>query len=60
MYSIVLTDGKTINIKATEVEWCEKTRTIKLINGRLIVARINMDNVVGWISADYKSESEGV
>lgn len=58
MYSIVLTDGKIINVKATEVEWCEKTRMIKLYNGRKVVARINMDNVVGWIDADYKGESE--
>jgi len=58
MYSIVLTDGKIINIKATEVEWYEKVRMIKLINDRQIVARINMDNVVGWIDADYKAESE--
>lgn len=53
MYSIVLTDGKIINIKADEVEWNEKTRMIKLINSRQIVARINMDNVVGWIDTDY-------
>jgi len=58
MYSIVLTNGKIINIKATEVEWCETPRMIKLINNRIIVARINMDNVVGWINADYKAESE--
>ncbi len=58
MYSIVLTDGKIINVNATEVEWCEKSRTIKLINGRTIIARINMDNIVGWINADYKVESE--
>ena len=58
MYSIVLTDGKIINVNATEVEWCEKVRMIKLINGRRIVARINMDNVVGWIDADYKAEIE--
>jgi hypothetical protein len=58
MYSIVLTDGKIINIKATEVSWDEDTRTIKLINDRRIVARINMDNVVGWINADCKAESE--
>ena len=57
MYSLVLTDGKIINIKATEVEWCEKVRMIKLINDRQIVARINMDNVVGWIDTDY-TESE--
>lgn len=64
MYSIVLTDGKIINIIADEVEWCEKARMIKLINSRRIVARINMDNVVGWIDFDYLAkiqpqESEG-
>jgi hypothetical protein len=58
MYNIVLTDGKSINIKADEVEWCREDRMIKLYNGRLIVARINMDNVIGWINADYKAESE--
>ena len=60
MYSIVLTDGKILNINADEVEWCEKARMIKLINRRQIVARINMDNVVGWIYADYKAEREEV
>ena len=52
MYSIVLTDGKIIDINATEVEWNEKARTIRLIKGGQAVARINMDNVVGWIDAD--------
>ena len=58
MYNIVLTDGKIISIKADEVEWCEEARMIKLFNSRRTVARINMDNVVGWIDADYKGESE--
>ena len=58
MYSIVLMDGKIINIKATEVEWLEKFRMIKLINDRQIVARRNMDSVVGWIDTEYKAESE--
>ena len=49
MYSIVLTDGKIININATDVEWNEKSRTIRLFNNKTVVARINMDNVVGWI-----------
>ena len=60
MYSIALTDGKIINIKANEVEWNEKVRMIKLINDRQIVARINMDNVIGWIDTDYMAESEDV
>ena len=58
MYNIVLTDGKIISVNADEVEWCEKARMIKLYNDRHVVARINMDNVVGWIDADYKVESE--
>lgn len=63
MYAIVLTDGKAIKLEADEVEWCEKTRTIRLLhNGPLTqdrqVARINMDNVVGWIDMNYMAESE--
>lgn len=56
MYSIVLTNGKIINIDATDLEWREKERMIKLFNNRTQVARINMDNVIGWIDADYKEE----
>ena len=58
MYSIVLTDGKIIDIKATDVEWNEKTRMIRLLDGRQVIARINMDNVVGWIDAEHKAEKE--
>ena len=58
MYSIVLTNGKIINIKATEVEWLERSRMIKLINDGQVVARINMDSTVGWINTKYKAESE--
>ena len=57
MYNIVLTNGKIINVNATEIEWYEKERMIRLINNRRIVARFNMDNIVGWIDADYKVES---
>ena len=58
MFTIVLTNGKTINVKADDVEWCEKDRMAKFINNNRLVARINMENVVGWIKADYKTESE--
>ena len=58
MYSIVLTDGKIINIKADEVEWFEKDRMIRLFNDGRIVARINMDNVVGWVDFDCEGEGE--
>ena len=58
MYSVVLTDGKIININANQAEWYEKDRMIKLINDKQTVARINIDNVVGWIDTNYKVESE--
>lgn len=58
MYSIVLTNGKIINIKATEVEWLESSRMLRLINDREVVARINMDSIVGWIDTKYKAENE--
>lgn len=56
MCSIVLTDGNIIKIKATEVEWDEIIRMILVHNDGRVVARINMDNVVGWINADYMTE----
>lgn len=56
MYSIVLTNGKIINIKADDVEWHEKSRMIRLFSDGRIVARINMDNVVGWIKTNYMAE----
>ena len=56
MYSIVLTDGKIININADKVEWYKSDRMIRLFNNGQVVARINMGNVVGWIDTDYKTE----
>ncbi len=49
MYIVILTNGKTIKITATDVEWCDKSKTIRFYINRHIVARINMDNIVGWI-----------
>lgn len=51
-FGIILTDGKIIYIKADIVEWSEKTRMVLLIKDRYVVARINMDNVAGYIVAD--------
>ena len=62
MYSIVLTSGKIIDIDAMGVEWHEKTRMITLYVGDSFhpktIARINMDNVVGWIESSRIKESE--
>lgn len=59
MYSIILTNGMTINIKATSVEWYEKSNTIKLLDDGIVVARFNMDNIAGWVKADHKVEADG-
>lgn len=53
-YGVVLKSGKIIDINADEVVWYEKSRTVTFINDRQTVARINMDNVAGWIDLDYK------
>lgn len=58
MYSIMLTDGKIVNIIADVVEWVKGDRMTKFYNDGKLVARINMDNVVGWIETDYKEKSE--
>lgn len=52
MYSIILTNGQIINIKATEIEWNERTRTIRFFDGRHVVSRFNIDNIVGWVASE--------
>lgn len=59
MYSIVLTDGKIVNINADKVEWNRSERMAFFFRyGNKLVAKINMDNVAGWIQTDYKEKSE--
>ena len=53
MYTIVLTNGKAMNINADEVTWFAPERMVKFMNNDRIVARINMENVVGWVETDY-------
>ena len=52
--SIVLTNGNIIKIKVTEIEW--SGRVVSAFNNGRLIAKINMDNVAGWINADYKAE----
>lgn len=58
MYSIVLKDGKTINFNNIDIIFVEKNRTLKLYYGTIQIGRINMDNIVGWVNANYKTKSE--
>lgn len=57
MYSIVMKDGKIINVKANKIQWFSQSRAIALFNDRYYVARFNMDNIAGWIEEDYKEKS---
>ena len=58
MYSIILKDGNIINVAATEIDWCEKTRAIQFYDASDdIVGRINMDSIVGWIRSDHMMKS---
>ena len=60
MYSIILKDGKTINIKADDMTLnvTEKIRVLRFYYGLEMVAEINMDNVVGWIRTDCIKNEE--
>jgi hypothetical protein len=59
MYSIILKDGKIINIKADDMVFCEKAKIVRFYyNNVRIVAEINMDNVVGWARTDYIKNEE--
>ena len=60
MYSIILKDGKTINIKADDMvlNVTEKIRVLRFYYGLEMVAEINMDNVAGWVRTDYIKNEE--
>jgi hypothetical protein len=57
VYSIVLKDGKIINVKANKIFWVREPGVITFYHDSDMVARINDDNIVGWINADYKEKS---
>ena len=58
MYSIVLTDGKIINIIADDVRFEEKDKMASFRRKGRQVARINMDNVAGWFETNYMVKGE--
>ena len=57
MYSIVLKDGNIINVKANKIFWAREPGVITFYHDSDMVARINKNNIVGWIDADYKEKS---
>ena len=60
MYSIILKDGKTINIKADDMvlNATEKIRLVRFYDSVSLIAEINMDNVVGWVRTDCIKNEE--
>ena len=66
MYSIILKDGKTINIKADAINikaddmvFYEKENIVRFYyNNVRMVAEINMNNVIGWARTDYIKREE--
>ena len=48
MYSIILKNGKIINIEADDMASYEKEKVVKFYYNRVLIAKINMDSVVGW------------
>jgi hypothetical protein len=57
MYSIVLKDGKIINVNATGIYWLNESGTLGLYNDGDTVGRFNINNIAGWINTNYKEKS---
>ena len=55
-YLIILTDGKIIEVKATEIEFRDSSRCVRLKDGNWAVARFNLDNIAGWVEKKYMGE----
>ena len=51
-WSIVLTNGNVLKIKANHCEFAKDTNAVRFYKDNTVVARINMDNIVGWFN-DY-------
>lgn len=58
MYSIILKNGKTVTINATTVEWYQTDKMLRFLHKNNIVARINMDSIIGWAKTDHIVKSE--
>jgi len=58
MYSIVLKDGKIINVNSDSSDWFNESRTLVLHNGEVTVGIFNIDNIAGFTKSDHMAESE--
>lgn len=59
MYSIILKNGKIINIEADDIVYYEKFNLVRFYDSATsIIAEINMDNVAGWVRTCCKVDNE--
>lgn len=55
-YIIIFSNGVSIKIEATEVVWCESNRTLRFLNKKEVIARLNFDNIIGWFDESNVKE----
>ena len=60
-YSIILKDGKVVNIKADRVSWDVENRNVSFLSRKdapHLVAVLNVDSIVGFIRTNYMTDKE--
>lgn len=56
-YTIILTNGEKVSVKADYIQDHGMDDSIEFhMEKQGVVARINLDNVVGWIKAEGENE----
>ena len=52
-YLVFLTNGESIKIRATEVEFFKDINQIRFYYGKLVVGRFNLNNIAGWVDNEH-------
>lgn len=56
MYSIILKNGKIINVNADNSDWFNESKTLILHNGEVTIGIFNIDNISGFTKSDCMAE----
>jgi hypothetical protein len=60
-YSIILKDGKVVNVKADRVSWDMENRNVSFLSREdapHLVAVFNVDNIAGFVRTAYMTEGK--
>jgi hypothetical protein len=60
-YSIILKDGKVVNVKADRVSWDVENRKVSFSSRKEVphlVAVLNVDNIAGFVRTAYMTEGK--